>query len=131
MNLALCVICDDAHERADGKFDVVGIYNELTAPGFPAVQSRMTVVMVMEWAGEETGPQEFRADLLDGTGRRILSIEGQTEVAPQTVAPQRTRLIMPLEQVVFPEAGRYSFEVVAGGDIHRGCSLLLTEQTSP
>lgn len=130
MNLEIAIICDEANERPDGRFDVVGIYNELSAPGFPAVQSHMTVVFVMEWTGDETGPQDFRADLVDEKGRRVLSIEGRTEVAARAngQSPARTRLIMPLEQVVFPIAGRYHFEVVAAGDVHRGCSIVVTHQ---
>jgi Family of unknown function (DUF6941) len=132
MHLELAVICDEAHERPDGKFDVVGVFNELTAPGFPAMQSSMTVVFVMEWGPEEAGGQEFRADLVDTTGRRVLSIEGRTEVAePTGEMPARTRLIMPLEDVVFPQAGRYHFEIIAAGDVHRGCSVLVSLQKDP
>jgi hypothetical protein len=91
------------------------------------------VVFVLEWAADEAGSQAFRADLVETTGRKVLSIEGQTEVAARSrdEAPARTRLIMPLEQVVFPKAGRYRFEVVAGGDVHRACSILVSELAVP
>jgi len=130
MDLTLSLICDDARERPDGRIDVVGAYDELTAPGFPAVQSRMTVVFVMEWADDETGVQSFRADLVDGTGERILTIEGETQVAPRAPgqARRRTRLIQPLQQIIFPRAGQYRFELLAGGDLHGACSLFVSEQ---
>jgi hypothetical protein len=134
MDLTLALICDDARERPDGRLDIVGAYNELAAPGFPALQSRMTVVFVMEWTEEETGPQAFRADLVEESGTRVLTIEGETHVAPRSAgrAPRRTRLILPLEQVVFPQAGRYRFEVLAGGDLYPACSIFVTEaEASP
>jgi len=130
MNLALAAICDDVRERPDGKLDLVGIFNELSAPGFPAVQQRMTVVFVMEWDHDEAGVQSFRADLLEESSRPVLTIEGETQV-PATNGGRpgpRTRMILPLEQVVFPRSGRYRFELVAGGDTHHACSLYVGEQ---
>ena len=133
MDLTLAAVCDEAREGQGGKLDIFGIYSELTAPGFPAVQPRMTLVLVMEWDADEAGPQPFRADLVFETGQRVLTIEGETEVGPPTLgrpAP-RTRLVMPLKDVVFPAAGRYRFEVVAGGDTHTACSLFLSDQPQP
>ena len=130
MDLTLALICDDARERPDGRIDVVGAFNELSAPGFPAVQSRMTVVLVMEWADDEAGTQAFRADLVDPSGERVLTIEGETQVARRVPGRDRprTRLIQPLQQVIFPHAGRYRFELLAGGDLHPACSLFVSEQ---
>jgi len=129
MELILALVCDEARERPDGRFDVDGIFNELSAPGFPAVQARMTVVFVMQWETDEVGTQSFRADLREASGGKVLTIEGQTEVAPRNPGrpPPQTRLVLPLEQVVFPRAGRYFFELVAGGDVHNACSLFVGE----
>jgi len=131
MNLVLAVVCDDVRERTDGKLDVIGVYSELSAPGFPAVQARMTVVFVMEWSREETGTQVFRADLVQQSGRRILTIEGETTVTAHVDGrpPPRTRLVLPLQNVVFPEAGAYHFELVAGGDVQRACSCFLSQRS--
>src|SRR5690606_1401654 len=41
MELKLAVFCDQAHEGSDGRLDLVGIFDELAAPGFPAMQNRM------------------------------------------------------------------------------------------
>jgi len=116
MKLNLAVACDDAHVRPDGKLDIVGVFNELAAPGFPAAQDRMTVVFVMEWEPQEAGRQPLRADLLDDSGTMVLTIQGHTDVEtrPADRAPAQTRVIMPLERVVFPKAGRYTFRLRAG-----------------
>ena len=125
----LSALCDEVTERADGKLDLIGIVSDLGAPGFPAMQDRIVAVFVMDWDGEEFGRQAFRADLLDEQDRKVLTIEGHTDV-PETHAgvSARTRLILPLERVVFPHAGRYHFQLVAGGDVHRACSLRVSQQ---
>jgi hypothetical protein len=127
MDLTLAVTCEEARERPDGRMDVVGVFNELGAPGFPALQDRMTLVLVMEWAAGEAGRQALRADLLDEADQRILTIEGHTDVTARREegARAQTRLILLLERVVFPHAGRYHFDLIAAGDVRRACSLLV------
>ncbi|MEX2281362.1 MAG: hypothetical protein WEE89_02615 [Gemmatimonadota bacterium] len=116
MNLILALACDEARIRDDGKLDVSGIFNELGAPDFPAAQDRMTVVFVIEWGPAEAGAQPLRADLVDEDDQMILTIQGQTEVDSRTPEqpPPQTRVVLPLEKVVFPHPGRYHFRLRAG-----------------
>ena len=129
MILKLAAACETARERPDGRFDLTGIFNELTAPGFPAMQERMTVVFVVEWERDEHGELPLRADMMDEGGRRLLTIQGHTDVEERSSdrAPAQTRLIMPLEKVVFPRPGRYRFELVAGGDATEAFSIFVGE----
>ncbi len=133
MQLTLSVLCDDARERPDGRVDLVGVFDRLSAPGFPAMQERMVAVFVMEWDADEAGHQPLRADLLDERGRRVLTIEGHTDVVGPGADGERarTRLILPLERVVFPQAGRYRFELVAGGDTHPAAPLHVLHRPEP
>jgi hypothetical protein len=116
MELILALTCDAATLRPDGKLDISGVFNELGAPGFPAAQDRMTVVFIIEWAAGEEGTQPLRADLIDEKDELILTIQGETEVEARRSdqPPPQTRVVLPLEKVVFPHAGRYRFRVRAG-----------------
>lgn len=125
MDITLAAVCDTARERADGKLDLIGIFNELRAPGFPAIQERMTVVLTVAWTADEAGRQPIRADLIDESDELVLTIQGHTEVPETDDADARpqTRLVMPLENVVFPHHGRYWLRLTAGGTAVRTCSL--------
>lgn len=129
MELILSLACEDAQARPDGRLDITGIFDELSAPGFPAAQDRMTVVFVMQWPVEQTGRQEFRADLVGTDGTKVLTIEGHTDV-PAGGGPRRPRtpLIMPLERVIFPHEGEYRFQLTAGGETRPAFSLLVSER---
>lgn len=129
MNLVLALTCDHAELRPDGKLDVTGIFNELYAPGFPAAQDRMMVVFVLEWEREDEGRVQFRADLVDDDDQKVLSIQGHTDISTRADdrAPAQTRLVMPLEKIVFPHAGRYRFVLSARGETHPGCAIFLGE----
>ena len=98
--------------------DVQGIYNELSAPNFPAAQERLTVVLVLEWGARDAGEQPIRADLIGPDGEMVITIQGHTEVelAPDNEVPPQTRMILPLENVVFQTPGRYFFRVKAGSE---------------
>lgn len=131
MRLLLSLACEHAHARPDGRLDVRGVFDELQAPGFPAAQDRMTVVFVMEWTADEGGRREFRADLMDAQDRKVLTIEGHTDVTPPTGgARPRTQLIMPLERVVFPEPGEYRFILRVGETVMPAFSLHLSSQAA-
>ena len=133
MILRLSAVCEAARERPDGRLDLVGVFNELSAPGFPAMQDLMTAVFIVEWEADEAGRLPLRADLVDETGRKILTIQGHTDVPARGSdrAPARTRLVMPLEKVPFPAAGHYRFELVAGGNTVDACSFYVGQVQRP
>lgn len=128
MNLLLSLACEDAHARPDGRLDFIGVFDELQAPGFPAAQDRMTVAFVMEWSEGQEGRQQFTADLVDADDRKVLTIEGHTDVGPSKGASRpKTQLIMPLERVVFPHEGEYRFILTVAGRAIPAFSLNVTE----
>lgn len=129
MHLQLALVCDEARMRPDGKMDVEGVFNDLAAPGFPAKQDRMVLVTTIEWDRGDGGRNKFRVDLIAPDGRPSLTVDGHTDVEQPSPdrPPARTRLILPLEGVVFPRPGRYAFEIRVKGRKLRGPSLFLME----
>jgi hypothetical protein len=128
MELQLALACEDARKRPDGRLDLIGVFDELSAPGFPARQDRMTVVFVMEWGQDQEGRQEFTADLVDAAGKKVLTIEGHTDVAGADGPTRpRTELVMQLEKVIFPHAGTYRFQLTADGATRPAFSLVVSE----
>jgi hypothetical protein len=116
LRVLYAVICEDAQSREDGRMDVHGVFHQLYAPGFPAQQERMVLAAAIEWNEGETGKQDFRFDLLDPKLTPVLTISGHTDVGatPPGDAPPQTRLVMPLEGVVFPVPGTFVFHYYHG-----------------
>ena len=129
MQLLLALVCDEAGLNPEGKLDVHGVFNDLYAPGFPAKQDRMVLVLVVEWDRADQGRYRFRVDLEDDTGKPTLSVEGYSDVdpRPEDRPPARTRLVMPLEEVVFPGPGAYTFQLRMKGRTLQGPSIYLVE----
>lgn len=118
MRVLHALLCENAESRHDGRLDVHGVFHQLYAPGFPAQQDQLMLVVDVEWSAEEAGRQEFRIDLLDPTRSPALTINGHTDVGVRgdMEPPQLTRLLMPLEGIVFPAAGSYDFVLHAAGN---------------
>jgi hypothetical protein len=123
------LLCEDATMRPDGRADLHGVFHHLFAPGFPAQQDRMTLVVVVEWTAEEAGRVQFKIDLLDPAGSPVGTINGHTDVGtPRPMEPpQQTRLVMALDNVVFPQEGGYEFELTVGDRKERVTVLHLIE----
>ncbi len=129
MELSLALLCERAEERPDGKLEVSGIFHDLFAPGFPAMQEEMILVLVIEWDRRDQGSFNMKAELVSPDGEVGLTVDGKTDVhsPPAHEPPARTRLIMPVKEVVFPRPGRYHLRVKVKGERLRGPSLHLLE----
>ncbi|MEX2466123.1 MAG: hypothetical protein WD995_04390 [Gemmatimonadota bacterium] len=129
MHLRFAAVCDEAHATPEGKLELHGVYHDLAAPGFPAKQDRMMLVLVLEWGRRDHGRFRFRADLEDEEGTASLTVEGETEVPTPAEGnpPSRSQLLMPMEGVVFPHPGQYVFRVKVKGETLEGPGLFLME----
>ena len=127
MKVLLNLLCDDARVAPDGKIDIHGVFHDLYAPGFPARQDKIVLVLVVEWAREDHGRFAFRVDLLAPDGKPTLTVNGHTDVdeRPADRPPARTQLVMPLETVIFPVAGTYRFRIRVKGQDYDGPTLYL------
>jgi uncharacterized protein DUF6941 len=116
LKVLYALLCEDARERHDGRLDVHGVFHQLYAPGFPAQQERMVLAMAVEWEPHERGRIDFSIDLMDPGQSPALSITGHTDVSEREplMGPPQTRIIMPLDGVVFPAEGTYLFELKVG-----------------
>ncbi len=124
---AVFLFCADAGAGPDGKLSIHGIFNELNAPDFPALQDRMVLVGIVEWQRDVEGRIPFAVDLNDPDGVSIFSVEGHTDVEarPSSRAPAKTQLILPLKNVMFPVPGHYRVRININGTELPGPSMHL------
>lgn len=130
MKLIFSALCEHAEMRPDGRLDVRGVFHDLYAPGFPAKQDHMTLVLVVEWDRGDEGSYQFRASLEDPDGKEMGRVEIDTEVRPvhPTLPPPRTKLVTPLQEVVFVRPGTHRFRVRIKGHEMAGPEVTLFEQ---
>lgn len=119
--------CHRAGSDDSGQLEIRGIFDELRAPSFPARQPRMRLAGLVSWNDGERGRVPFLIELLDPGDKAVFTIQGFSEVeeSPGSAAPPRTQLNLPLEDVTFPEPGRYRIRLEVEGTQVYGPSLYL------
>ena len=129
MRILYALVCEEAANRPDGRLDAHGIFHQLYAPGFPAQQDRLTLALALEWDAGEADRQHFKIDLIDPSRSPCLTVNGYTDITPtvEGEAPAQTRLLMPLQDIVFPTVGSYLFVLDVGGQSYELAPLHLVE----
>ena len=119
--------CKHADTNEEGQLNMLGIFNELYAPGFPARQDLLVIAGIIEWDKQQEGKIPFEIHLTDEQGKSIFTIQGHSEVDPRSKnqPPAKTQLLMPIEKCVFPEAGCYRAECLVAGKNFSGPALYL------
>ena len=119
--------CHRAGSDDSGQLEIRGIFDELRAPSFPARQPRMRLAGLVSWNDGERGRVPFLIELLDPGNKAVFTIQGFSEVeeSPGSAAPPRTQLNLPLEDVTFPEPGRYRVRLQVNETQVYGPSLYL------
>jgi hypothetical protein len=130
VRILYALVCEQASNRQDGRLDAEGVFHQLYAPGFPAQQDRMVLAVALEWNAGESGRHHFKIDMVDPSRSPCLTVDGHTDVTPSAdgEAPAQTRLILPMEDVVFPAAGTYLFELQVNDDSYPLTPLHLVRQ---
>lgn len=129
MEVTLALLADAANVSADGKLNILGVFNALGANTFPVVHPQMALVLRFEATRAEEGKtRQIELQLADGDGQKLFKIEAQLVLpagAPGT--PIRLNHILMLNGIQFPKAGDYVFNVLVGDDQKAAIDLKLVE----
>jgi hypothetical protein len=131
LKLLYVFLCESARESTDERMDTIGVFRRLYAPGFPA-EHQATLVVGVEWDGGETGDQPFKIDMLDPTGSPVITASGHTSVPDErapNAPPPLSRLILPIDRMVFPVPGRYEFVVTVDDEPLASTPLYLIQDS--
>ena len=131
MDVTLALLADAANVSADGKLNILGIFNALGAHSFPVVHPQMALVLRFEASRAEEGKgRQIELQLSDSDGQKMFKIGAQLMVptggsAPGT--PIRLNHILMLNNIQFPRAGDYVFSVLVGDDQKASIDLKIVE----
>ena len=134
MDVTLALLADAANVSADGKLNILGIFNALGAHTFPVVHPQMALVLRFEATRAEEGKgRQIELQLADSDGQKIFKISAQLVIPTggPTGAPIRLNHILMLNNIQFPKAGDYMFSVLVGDDEKASIDLKLVEMRQP
>jgi len=118
MEVPLAVLADAANVSVEGKLNIFGIFNNISAGSFPALHPYMKLVIAFEAdIAEADKLKDVEIQLKDSDGKDVLMIKGQFTV-PKGVPGKTVRInhAFPLSGIVFPKADDYVFNILVNGD---------------
>ena len=119
MEVTLALLCDAANTTPEGKLNVLGTFDRLTASTFPTNHPSMSLVLRFTASPAESGTsRELKIRILEEDGKQLGEIAGQIDIEQSTVpgADAQFQLIFNLPNVPLPKPGRYAFHVLIGDD---------------
>lgn len=111
MNLLLFLAADYANISREGKINVMGIFNDINAPGFPTRISSMNLIAKLRAdLGEYGQNRNFTTRLMDEDGNTLVEVSGEFRT-PQGGRGRKpeVNIILNLKDIVFPKPGTYAF----------------------
>lgn len=119
MDVTLVLLCDSANVTAEGKLNILGQFDTITAAAFPVVHPLMHLVLRMNATPAEAGEnRNLTIRLVDADGHTIGEVSGPLMV-PQLPGDGTTpalQTIIPFPNVTFPKPGSYAFHVLIDRD---------------
>jgi len=117
MEVTLALLADAANLSQEGKLNILGAFDRLSAAAFPARHPEMQLVMRFEASPAEYGmKKKIAIKLLDEDGAFIGGADAEAIIPPQNSGRKaRIQHVLTMRDVVFPKAGDYVFAVLVDG----------------
>lgn len=133
MRVRFAVLADFANQTADGKLNIMGIFNVIRAASVPAVHGQMTLVVEFETEPPDRGAaKEIGIRLLDADGKELLQLSTTVQVSTDAPLVGKIPQIVGLAGVRFERFGDYSFYVTVNGEQKADLPFALVQlQPSP
>jgi len=126
MNIQVAVLCDAATDD-NGKLNLLGAFDTIYAPQFPAIHPQCSVALRITFMPGDEGDRKLGLNFVDADGHGIMPpIELPIPVALPDDAHFVTRnFIINIQQLKFVEAGAYSVDVQFDGESQASIPLLI------
>lgn len=119
MEIDLALLADAATIDASGKLNILGVFDRISVPKFPASHPHVALVFRFSATMAESGKHQVEIVLKDPDGKEMMHLNGDLQVGPagglaggQIRVPQ----VLNIDRLVFSKAGRYIFDVLLDGD---------------
>ena len=126
MDVILALLCDSANVADDGKLNVLGQFDAISAPAFPALHPRTCLVLRFGSALDgDCRQRRLAVRLLNADGYPIGEVCGSLDIADARRPGESASLaaVVPLPALTLPEPGDYSLQAALDGCEPRSIGL--------
>jgi len=126
MEIEVFVLCDAATQWG-GKLNILGAFDTIHAPKFPAVHPHCTIALRIRFDRIEEGEHRVRISLVDADGTAVIpGLDGTVKVQPGPQLPSVcANMVLHLARLQFKEPGLFSLDLAVDGRHERSIPLRL------
>lgn len=133
MQIKLAVLADYANVTAEGKLNILGIFDRINVSELPAVHPQMQFIIRIEaHPAEKDRVHTIEVRLHDPDGQTVFELSGEMVprggAAGQTIAANQ---IITINNLSLTQAGEYSFVVFIDNDLKTEVPLTVIEVPKP
>lgn len=133
MRVLHLIAADYANITGEGKLNVMGLLNDVSAFNFPARHPSMHLVAKLgAELGEYGQTRTFTVKLVDTDGNHIMDVSGQFDI-PKGEGGRKpeVNIILELKDIIFPKPGRYQFVILIDKDQKDELTLYVNQLEAP
>lgn len=120
------VIADSVFPQMDGKWCIIGTFQEIYAAQFPCTHYQIGVYLVLS---EAEGKYDLELQLIDADETTVASIKGTFTAANRLM---RAEIGLNIRGIVFPRPGEFGFRILIDGhEIHYPIRLWIRQLEKP
>jgi hypothetical protein len=132
VRVALALVCDYALIDQHGKLSVLGIFERIWVPRFPAVHPRLHLVLRLKGRRTEIGHHPILIQLVDDDGAEVLRGDGTVQIGepPAGVLEVEAGAVLVFD-VPLERAGTYTFEIAVDGRHEVSVPIIVSQMAEP
>ena len=138
MDATLGLLADYANVTAEGKLNIMGVFQNINAPTFPWIHGQMFLVLTLEASLAEAGTtKKMTLKLMTEDGPELFAINQEMQLPKANAdprmkgAPITTNHILAFQGLRFEKPGTYQFAVLIGGETKKTVSLRVLATQPP
>ncbi|HEY0673990.1 MAG TPA: hypothetical protein VGD27_17065 [Longimicrobiales bacterium] len=118
MQVKLALLADYANVTAEGKLNILGIFDRINLVQVPAVHPQMHLILRIEaQPAERERPHRIEIRLHDPEGATIFEVNGEIVPHGEGSQPISTNQILTLNNLQLQKIGAYNFVVFINNDL--------------
>lgn len=117
MQVPIALFADYANISAEGKLNILGVFDRILVHAFPAVHLQsMLVLRITASAAERGARRDFEIRLIDADGITVSQFRGELAIPEDAPLPVSINELIRLQAIQFPHPGDYTFHILINGD---------------